>query len=207
MKLTNDRSLRALWHRLAREVRLFPGVRAWIGADGKTHVQVEITFAHPVRPRIPSPSLLGRRYRITTEPSPLDPQGFPSINLRDNIAKDAAKPRRRALYCWDNDRHLVLAALSFHVDKTKSIPLMVTDLAVRDDALIHRSQFAVVMLFDVLLDVAHQAAGRRDDEVGLLARPGDRAYLQTLGLSTCERPAHLSKPGTWYCFKRRRLKP
>jgi len=196
----NWRSMAAEWRRLLRDIGLLSGVRAWKGADGTTWVRVDHSVPHL--------RLRGRpRYLFTTTRRFLDPTGFPDQTLRQNIAQDAQKPRHRALYCWDIRRALTLAALSFHVDKLTSVPLVVTDLAIRQDDLNAHSVFAGWMLLDVLQDVAVAAPGRADDEIGALANDNpQQAHLERFGLRPCQRPTHLSKPGTWYCYRRTRGK-
>lgn len=192
--------MRAEWRKSLRRMGLLPGIRAWKNDDGKTWVRVE----HSVPHLAPSGR---RRYLFTTEQRFLDPTGFPEQTLRQNIAQDAQKPRHRALYCWDIQREVTLAALSFHVDKRASVPLIVTDLAIRQDELNALSLFASWMLLDVLQDVAVAAPNRADHEIGALASDStQQAYLEAIGLRPCARPPHLSKPGTWYCYHRTRRK-
>ena len=200
MREPNWRSMAAEWRRLLRDIGLLPGVRAWRGDDGATWVRVDHSVPHL--------RLRGRpRYLFTTTQRFLDPTGFPDPTLRQNIAQDAQKPRRRALYCWDIRRDLTLAALSFHVDKRPSIPLIVTDLAIRQDESNSHSLFAAWMLLDVLQDVAVAAPNRADEEIGALAEDRTQtARLERLGLRPCRRPTHLSKPGIWYCYPRTRGK-
>lgn len=196
----NWRSMRAQWRRVARDVGLLGGIRVWRGEDGKTWVHVEMTQPHLSRHGRP-------RYLLTTRQQLLDPTGFPDQGLRQNLAHDARKAQRRALYCWDLRHDLTLAALSFHVDRKPSIPLVVTDLALRQDELGAHSIFAGWMLLDVLQDIAVAAPNRADHEIGALA--GDdtqRARLERFGVRPCARPAHLDKPGTWYCYPRTRAK-
>jgi hypothetical protein len=190
----------AQWQRLVRDLGLLSGVRAWAADDGTTWVKVN----HPV----PHLRLSGRpRYLFTTSQRFLDPTGFPDQTLRGNIARDAQKPRRRALYCWDIRRALTLGALSFHVDKLTSVPLVITDLAIRQDDLNGHSVFAGWMLLDVLQDVAVAAPGRADGEIGAVANTdSQQAHLERFGLRPCQRPDHLTKPGTWYCYRRTRGK-
>jgi hypothetical protein len=194
-------SLRAQWRRLIRDLEVFPGIHVW-RQDGKTWIDVEMR-----RPYLGFGS--GHRYRFTTMPLPLDPQGYPDTTLRDNVAHDAAKPRRRALYCWDERHQLVMAAITFHVDRLSSVPVVITDFALREDDLHLASRFATAMLLDVLLDVAMIAPNRvADHEVGFLA-PGahQRSEAQGLGLTPCPKPSALSKPGTWFCHRRVRPRP
>jgi hypothetical protein len=192
--------MRAVWRRLLRQWPVpIPGIEVST-EDGETHVDVEIAF--------PYLSKRGRaRYRLTTENLPLDTGGFPSAALRDSIARGAAKPRHRALFCWDYDRGITLAALTFHVDERNNCPLIITRLAIRQGELNAKSLFAVWMLLDVLQDVALRASGRNDDEIGAIAvTPSDQAHLREIGLRPCPRPAVLRWPGTWFCYPRARPK-
>lgn len=198
MRQPNWRSMGAAWRRLRREGGLLSGVQVEERDDGSTWVEVDHSVPHI--------ALRGRhRYLFTTKQRFLDPAGFPDQTLRQNIAQDAQKPRRRALYCWDIRRGLTLAALSFHVDRKRSIPLIVTDLGIREDELRAHSLFAGGMLLDVLQDIAVAAPNRVDGEVGALAEAsGSATLLRELGLRPCPRPPQLSKPGIWYCYPRRR---
>jgi hypothetical protein len=168
--------------------------------NGKTKVEANEWLPH-----------LGRgslRYRITTDQLPMDAQGFPDAALRQAIAHDAKKPLRRALYCWSRGDRLTLAALSFHVDPKPSIPLVITNIAVRGDGLRALSMFATSMLLDVLQDIAVKAPNRADHEIGALVPSGARnALLTDLGLRPCPRPPALQRPGTWYCYKWARPTP
>ncbi len=137
----------------------------------------------------------------------MDAHGFPDGTLRGAIAHDARKTRRRALYCWSTRDFLTLAAISFHVDSQPSMPLVVTNIAIRADELNALSLLAGWMLLDVLQDVAVAAPKRADDEVGALAQNRDQEEtLKRLGLRPCSRPSGLTKPGTWYCYRRTRPK-
>jgi hypothetical protein len=87
------------------------------------------------------------------------------------------------------------------------VPLVVTNIAIRGDELNALSLFATWMLLDVLQDVAVVAPKRADDEVGALAQNrAQEATLRRLGLRPCPRPSGLTKPGTWYCYRRTRPK-
>lgn len=126
MRIPNWRSLRADWRRLIRDLGVLKGVRAWTDKTGTTCVEVDLVHPHL--------RLSGRpRYRFTTTRQFLDPAGFPDPGLRGNVADDANKQRRRALFCLDLRTDLTLAALSFHVDRHPSVPLIVTDIALRED--------------------------------------------------------------------------
>jgi hypothetical protein len=168
--------------------------------SGVTHVNVETAFPHL--------RLRGKpRYRLTTEQLFLDPSGFPSRTLRDNIAKDAQKVRHRAVYCWDLSRGLTLAALAFHIDEKTTLPLVITDMAIRRDELHAESLFALWMLLDVVQDIALLAPARDDAEIGALAEtPSQQAHLESIGLHPCSRPAVLAKSGVWYCYPRTRAR-
>jgi hypothetical protein len=189
----------AVWRRSLVGLGPLPGVRARLDSNGKTVVRVSETVPH-----------LGRgptRYLFTTKLRPMDARGFPDVALRGAIAHGARKPRRRALYCWSTRELLTLAAISFHVDSQPSVPLVVTNIAIRGDELNALSLFATWMLLDVLQDIAVAAPKRADDEVGALAQ--NRAQEETLrhlGLRPCPGPSGLTKPGTWYCYRRTRPK-
>lgn len=190
--------MRAQWRRHLRYTRVLEGIKAWRGRDGKTWIRVAIERPHPATKGQP-------RYLFTTEATFLDPTGFPDPGLRQKLAYDAAKPRRRALFCWDRRKGLTLAALSFHVDKKPSVPLVVTDLAIREDEYEPWSLFAMWMLLDVLQDVAVKAPHRADDEVGAIAQDRHQQdRLEALGLRPCPTPPALQQPGTWYCYRRTR---
>jgi hypothetical protein len=189
----------AVWRRSLVGLGPLTGVHARLDSKQKTVVGVSETVPH-----------LGRgptRYLFTTEQLPMDARGFPDVALRGAIAHDARKTRRRALYCWGTRDFLTLAAISFHVDSQPSLPLVVTNIAVRADELNALSLFAAWMLLDVLQDVAVAAPKRADDEVGALAQNRDQGEtLKRLGLRPCARPSCLTKPGTWYCYRRTRPK-
>jgi len=137
----------------------------------------------------------------------MDARGFPDVALRGAVAHDARKPRRRALYCWSTRELRTLAVISFHVDSQPSVPLVVTNIAIRSDELNALSLFAAWMLLDVLQDVAVAAPKRADHEVGALAQTrAQEETLRRLGMRPCTRPAGLTKPGTWYCYRRTRPK-
>lgn len=137
----------------------------------------------------------------------MDAAGFPGVSLRRAIAHDANKARRRALYCWSLQEQLTLAALSFHVDAEPSVPLVVTNIALRSDERRAFSFFATWMLLDVLQDVAVAAPKRADDEIGALAPNRiQEETLTKLGLRPCPRPTRLGQQGTWYCYRRTRPK-
>ena len=198
MRKVNWRSMRAVWRTLVRQRPVpLPGITV-TEVERETHVEVEAVHPHlRAKDR--------HRYRLTTAQMFLDPEGFPSTTLRDNIARDAQKARHRAMYCWDFKRALTLAALSFHVDKRKTLPLVVTDIGIRQDGLNAESTFAFWMLLDYLQDIALLAPGRADDEVGAVAQDETGVLLlRQIGLSPCERPAALGKPGAWYCYRRTR---
>jgi hypothetical protein len=192
--------MRAEWRRLNRDLGVLKDIKAWSDEAGKTCVEVDV-----VRPHL---RISGRpRYRFTTEKQVLDPAGFPDTNLRGNIAHDANKERRRALFCVDQRTDLTLAALSFHVDHHRSVPLIVTDLAVREDECNALGLFAMAMLLDVLQDVAVICPNRADDEIGFVAANDIRAdAAKVLGLRPCDTPKQLDKPGLYLCYRRRRSK-
>lgn len=193
-----------MWRRVVAGGYL-PGIRVQPPGRGEseTNVSVELTVPH-LRLR-GSP-----RYRLTTKPMPLDRQGFPSTALRDAISHDASKHRGRALFCWDYRRRLCLAALSFHLDPLPSAPLLITDIAPREDALNALSIFAVWMLFDIAQDIALLEPGRNDAEIGILIPTGHyqaRQRVSALGLRPCKRPSSYNDDSlTWYCYPRTRSK-
>jgi hypothetical protein len=192
--------MRAEWRRLIRDLGVLRGVKAWLDEAGKTCVEVDA-----VRPHL---RLSGKpRYRFTTEKQFLDPAGFPDIGLRGNIAHDANKERRRALFCGDLRTDLTLAAMSFHVDRHRSVPLIITDLAVREDEYNALGLFAMAMLLDILQDVAVACPNRADDEIGFIAANDTRTdAAKALGLRPCDTPKQLDKPGLYLCYRRRRSK-
>jgi hypothetical protein len=196
----NMKSIAAQWRRFAARFRPLPGVNV-SKEHGTTVVRVELTASHPTRSPFHPPSTAGQRYRITTEPIALDAEGFPGIRLRDNIAKDANKQRRRALFCQDSRTGRVLTAVSFHVDPLSSVPLIVTDIGTRTDDQREHSHAALILLYEVLLEIARKA-GRADHEIGALGTVGQRAAMELYGLRPCERPTALKKAGSWYCFER-----
>jgi hypothetical protein len=196
MRIPNVLSLAAMWWRLVDKEIHLTGVVRVEHRHGETWISVEDTIPHlTVR------GVRAARYRITTTPFFLSPGAFRNRELRHAIATDARKPRRRALFCQELRSDEVLAAVSFHVDDSRQAPIVLTDIAVRQDHPVSNawSRYAVHILIGYLLQVAKQDG--RPSHVGFLARNDQERELATrLGLKPCRRPRSVRGDGIYMCF-------
>jgi hypothetical protein len=94
--------------------------------DGDTIVQVD----HSVPPKAP-------RWRITTTRQLL-PKAHFGARVCEKLAEAADdrvadQPKGRAIYCVDLERQEVIAALSYHIPRDVTEPLLITAIALRRD--------------------------------------------------------------------------
>ena len=196
--IPNVRSMAAQWsRRIVRELGIAERVKVR-HVQGQTRVEIEDEIPHL------SPRHLHRpRYRITTQRLFLDPAAHKNRTQRHEIMRDATKARGRALFCQDLRRAHVLAAVSFHIDKARSHPVLVTDLSLsqlsaHDNAM---ALFAAHTLLSYLLEVA--AKDGRPGEIGFVPpNATQRDLAGAIGFAPCPRPSVVSGPGTYMCFRR-----
>jgi hypothetical protein len=107
---------------------------------------------------------------------------LPDRKLRHEISHDANKPRRRDVLCVTHPDEEKLAAISFHVDDSRQLPLIVCDVALRQDdpATNGRSLYAAIMLMTYLLEVATKDG--RPTHLGFPARnASEEAAARAIG--------------------------
>jgi hypothetical protein len=169
---------------------------------GETRVLVEDRIPHLRRRGFGQP-----RYRVTTEPQFLSPTAFPRKELRRAISHDAAKERRRALFCVDDATGDVLAACSFHIDEKPSVRLTLCDLALREDSPTANawSVFAAHILIGYLLEIAARADRTDSETVEFLARnSAEEERAAAVGFKLCAGTGTIRGASRAMCFKRPR---
>ncbi len=131
---------------------------------------------------IPSDEHAVRGWRVTTKDQRLFRAHF-HAKARDEI-KCASQERGRRLFCIDRERQEVMAAISYHLDDDRSMPLLLTAIALRIDvagpaALYNQSRAAAL----ILKQYAHEIARRtgRGAYVDIDASPAAANELARLG--------------------------
>jgi hypothetical protein len=99
-------------------------VRQRQGADGhQTTVAIDHQLVCPVEP-------FGT-WRITTKPTMLPRAHFSSEAT--HLLRAADPKRGRTVYCHDRNSGQVVAAVAYHIDARRQMPVLVTAIAFRDD--------------------------------------------------------------------------
>ena len=131
------------------------------GIAGSVHVTYDTTGKTIVRieDAIPRPPFRpgAKCWRVTTVGTVLLSKYFGDEASRERINKNRNKARGRVVYCID-DRRLPLVAVSFHVDPRRTVPLLLTAVALRTDTdqAAAISEAAAGWVLAYLLEVARQ---------------------------------------------------
>jgi hypothetical protein len=134
---------------------------------------------------------------VTTDGLRLPSDRFHDLQARERIQATRHKNKGRVVNAILNGE--VLAAISFHVDPARSVPFLVTAVAVRDDSTEAR---AVAVAAAAILTAYVQAASRKDKREGrlgmLVEQTQDATLPRTLGFKPAAAPAAVSLDGRRY---------
>jgi len=146
----------------------------------------------------------GHGYEITTEPQVLRTDHFREKAPRDGVAHNKDKKRGRVLYCKQLidtrkkgglKRGQIIAALSWHIDPATNAPILITNLAIREDADDARaiSRAAAGWMLAYLLEAAQQDG--RPSEIGVeIDEHPNRDDFTTIGSNPRRPPERTSRP-------------
>lgn len=171
----------------------------------QTFVTIADTLPYlPFRKRRAQP-----RFVVTTEPTQLLPELFATDAARRQINRNANKGRGRVVFLIQIDSdggEEELAAISFHIDKSRTVPVILRTTAIRTDSSekADLSVAAAGWLLAYLIEVSRQATGIA--EIGADTGKQGNANLLTgaLGFRPRPTPAGMHCVGQYIAFRPRR---
>jgi hypothetical protein len=156
----------------------------------RTHVAID----H----RLAGPFLAHRGWRVSTKRTDLPSVHFSS--LATHYLKTADHPRGRTIYCHDNARGEVIAALSYHVDEHASWPVFITMIGLRTDFKVdldlRNRTIGAAFLLTQYVHAISDALGRGGDVHIEIPRHDTDSYAAELGFRKAVKISGLRVSGT-----------